>query len=103
MLGVLGERAHGGIGGGLVAGHDEQADRLRIRLVLVRRGGPGVRDAARIRRRRKVECAAAGLAVEAELVRGLGETRAATPAAARPDEDRALGARSRLPSSLPGL
>ena len=90
-LGLLGERAHGRVGGGLVAGDDQEADRLRVRLVLVGRCGPGRGDAAAVRRRGQVEGAAAGLALEAERVRGLGEPCAAATAAARPDEDRALG------------
>ena len=83
-----------GVGGGLVAGDDQQADRLGVRVVLVGGRGPGRRDAAAVRGRREVEGAAAGLALEAERVRGLGEPGAAAATAARPDEDRALGRRA---------
>ena len=51
VLGLLGERAHGGIRRRLVARDDQQADRLRVLLLLVRAGGPGVGDAARVRGR----------------------------------------------------
>ena len=87
-------RARLGVGGGLVARDDEQPDRLRVRVVLVGRCCPGDRDAAAVRRRGQVEGAAAGLALEAERVRGLGEPGAAAAAAARPDEDRPLGSRA---------
>ena len=87
-LRLLGERAHARVGGGLVAGDDQQPDRLGVRLVLVGGGGPGLGDAAAVRRRGQVEGAAAGLAVEAERMRELGESRSAASARARPDEDR---------------
>ena len=48
-LGLLGQRAHGRIGRGLVARDDQQADRLRVLLVGVRARGPGVGDAATVR------------------------------------------------------
>ena len=54
-VGPLGERADARVGRRLVAGDDEQPDRPRARLVLVRRGGPRLGDAAPVRRRGKVE------------------------------------------------
>ena len=89
-VGLLRERPDVRRSGGLVAGHDEQGDRLGIRLVAVRGGGPCLRDAARVRGRGKVERRAPGLAVEAELVGRLGQPCAAAPARTRPDEHGAL-------------
>ena len=103
VLGPLGERAHGRVGRGLVAGDDQEADRLRVRVVLVGGRGPGRGDAAAVRRRRQVEGAAAGLALEAERVRGLGEPGAAAATAARPDEDRPLGGAQPVAELVAGL
>ena len=50
-LGPLGERAHARVGRRLVAGDDEEPDPLGLDLVLVRRRGPRLGDAARVRRR----------------------------------------------------
>ena len=104
VLGALGERADGRVGRGLVAGDDQQPDRLRVRLVLVGGRRPGGGDAAAVRRCGQVERAAAGLALEAECVRGLGEPGAAAAAAAatrRGSPARRRGAAA--PSSLPAL
>ena len=46
-LGVLGERADRRVGGGLVAGDDQEADRVRVGLVGVVGRGPRLADAAR--------------------------------------------------------
>jgi hypothetical protein len=91
VLRPLGERAHGWVGSGLVAGDDQQADRLRVLLLAVGSGRPGLGDATAVRRRGELEGRAAVLALEAERVRELGEARAATTAATRPDEHGPLG------------
>ena len=87
----------------LVADHEQQADRLGIRLVDVCCGRPGHRHAATVRCCREMEGAAAGLGLETEGVSGLGHARAAAPAGARPDQNRALRlpqARAQLASGL---
>ena len=91
-LGSLGERPDAGGGCGLVAG-DERAAPIGLGLgaLLVRRRRPRLGDPAGVRRRRQVEGAAAGLALPAERVRELRQARAAAAAAARPDQDGALG------------
>ena len=66
-LGPLGERADVRVRGGLVAGHDQELDRLRIGLVAVGGRCPAVGDAAAVRRLGEVERAAARLPGEAEL------------------------------------
>ena len=91
VVGPLGERAHARVGRRLVARHDEEPDALGLDLVLVRRGGPRLGDAARVGRGGEVECRATGLPFEAERVRDLCEPRAAAAARARPDQDGAVG------------
>ena len=90
-LRLLGERAHGRIGRRLVARDDQQADRLRVLLLVVRSTRP------RRRRRRapfgvagRWNAAQPGFAVEAEPVAELGQPGAAAAAAAGPDQDGAV-------------
>ena len=88
------------VGRGLVAGDDQQPDRLGVRALLVAGRGPGVGDAAAVRRRRQVEGAAAGPVGEAELARERGE-RARRPRPPSPDQIRTARSlsRRRLPSA----
>ncbi len=96
VVGALRERTHAGVRGRLVARDDEQPDPLGLGLVLVSGGRPGLRDASGVRRGGELERGAAGLALEAERVRGLREARAAAPARSRPDENGAFrGAEAR--------
>src|SRR5207253_2991751 len=76
--------------GGLVAGDDQQPDRLGLGAFVVRRRGPRFGDAASVRRFRQEKGAAAGLVSEAKVGRERGQVRTAARAAARPDQDRAL-------------
>ena len=101
-VGALGEVAHGGVRGRLVAGDDEQPDRLVRDLVLVGGAGPRVGHPARVRRRGEVERGAVGLGLEAERVGCLGEPRAAAAARARPDQHRPLGCAQPLAERAPG-
>ena len=81
-----------GIGRCLVAGDDQEADRLGVRLVPVRCRGPRLGYSAAVRRRGQIESRAAGLALEAERVRELSEAGAAATRASRPDQHGAVGA-----------
>src|SRR6266566_4182741 len=83
-LRLLGEPADVRVGGGLVAGDDEQLDRLRIAGGLVGGARPGVRNAAAVRGRGQVEGAGALLLGEAELAGEPGERDAAVTAGSRP-------------------
>src|SRR5207247_210124 len=90
-LRVLGERAHVRVDSGLVAGDDEELDRLRIARFAVGGGAPGVPDAAAVRDRRQVEGPRAGFPGEPELLGRCSEMRAADAARAGPDQDSSLG------------
>ncbi len=68
---LLGEHAHVGVRRGLVAGDDEELDRLRVGLVGVGRDRPAERDPVAGWTPREMERAAAGLLRESELVREL--------------------------------
>ena len=87
---LLGESAHVGIRGRLVAGDDKELDRLWIRLVGVGGDRPAERDSTRVGRRRQVEGAGAGLLRESELVGELGDPCPSASARPRPDHDRPL-------------
>ena len=65
--------------------------RLRVLLVGVNARGPRHRDSSAVGRRREMERRTARLVLEAEAVCKLGEARAASAAAPRPDENDALG------------
>ncbi len=93
-VGLLRQRAHARVGRGVVARDDQEPDSLALDLVLVGRGRPGLGDPARVRRGREVERGAAGLALESERVRRLGEPGAATAAGPGPDEHRPLASRA---------
>src|SRR2546428_14124400 len=90
MLGALGERSDVGVGGGLVAGDDEQADRVGLGPLRVGGRGPGVGDATAVRRARQVERRTAGLVAEAELAREGREVCASRALLSGPDQDRPL-------------
>src|SRR5581483_6546230 len=89
-LGLLGERADVRVGGGLVAGDDQQPDRLGLVALLVAAGRPGVGDAAAVRGLWEIEGAAALAAGQPELLRELRDRSAAASARAGPDQDDAL-------------
>src|SRR5204863_787483 len=90
LLRPLGEGSHVGVGGGLVAGDDEQRDRLRALAFAFGGCGPRVGGAAAVGRARQVESARAGLVGKAELPRERGAMGSAGAFLARPDHDRAL-------------
>src|SRR5581483_2977231 len=89
-LRALRQAAHVRVARGLVAGHDEAADRLGGVGLAVGGGRPRVGDAAAVRGRGDVERAATRLAGEAELLGVVRDGRAAAAARAGPDEDDAL-------------
>ena len=79
---ALCKAAHVRIAGGFVARDDQEADRLRIARLRVGGCGPGVGDAASVRRRGHEERAAAVLAGQAELLRELCDAHACAAAGA---------------------
>src|SRR5204863_4441812 len=89
-LGALGERPDVRVGGSLVAGDDQEAERVGLGALLVGRGRPRLRDTAPVRRLGQEEGTAPRLVCEAELRGQLGEVGAAARTTARPDQDRAV-------------
>ena len=98
-FGLLCERPNGRIRSGLVARDDEHADRLGARLLAVRRRRPRGGHSASVGCHGEMEGAGAGLALESELVRELGDPRSSSSARPGPDEDGPLGL-SQAPAEL---